>query len=33
MYGLVEGELMWAWDLAAFGNDLQSYLSARLTRA
>ncbi len=33
MYGLVEGELMWAWDLAAFGQDLQSYMSARLTRA
>ncbi|WP_062070303.1 FABP family protein [Demequina sediminicola] len=32
MYGLVEGELMWAWDLAAFGNDLQSYMSARLKR-
>ncbi|MDE0572255.1 FABP family protein [Demequina sp. B12] len=32
MYGLVEGELMWAWDLAAFGHDLQSYMSARLAR-
>ncbi|WP_236683718.1 FABP family protein [Demequina flava] len=32
MYGHVEGELMWAWDLAAFGQELQSYMSARLTR-
>ena len=33
LYGLVSGELMWAWDLAAFGNELQSYASARLSRA
>jgi len=32
MYGHVKGELMWVWDLAAFGNELQSYASARLTR-
>lgn len=32
MYGLVEGKLMWAWDLAAFGHPLQSYASAQLTR-
>lgn len=32
MYGHVKGELMWAWDLAAFGHDLQSYASARLSR-
>ncbi len=32
MYGLVEGDLLWAWDLAAFGEELQSYASARLTR-
>ncbi|WP_062131044.1 FABP family protein [Demequina aestuarii] len=32
MYGNVAGELMWAWDLAAFGQELQSYMSARLTR-
>lgn len=32
MYGLVGGELMWAMDLAAFGHELQSYASARLTR-
>ncbi|MFN3867015.1 MAG: FABP family protein [Demequina sp.] len=32
MYGNVGGALMWAWDLAAFGHDLQSYISAQLTR-
>ena len=32
MYGLVEGSLMWAWDLAAFGKPLQSYASAQLFR-
>lgn len=32
MYGLVEGELMWAMDMAAFGHDLQPYASARLAR-
>ncbi|SEJ09783.1 FABP family protein [Demequina mangrovi] len=32
MYGNVSGELMWAWDLAAFGQELQSYASARLSR-
>lgn len=32
LYGLVRGELMWAHDLAAFGNPLQSYASGRLTR-
>lgn len=32
LYGLVQGELMWTWDLAAFGEPLQSYASARLTR-
>ncbi len=33
LYGLVNGELMWANDLAAFGRPLQSFASARLTRA
>ncbi len=33
MYGLVEGDLLWAWDLAAFGHELASYASARLARA
>jgi hypothetical protein len=32
LYGLVEGDLMWVWELAAFGNPLQSYVSARLVR-
>lgn len=32
LYGLVNGELMWAHDLAAFGHPLQSYASARLSR-
>jgi len=32
LYGLVQGDLMWAWDLAAFGQPLQSYASARLAR-
>ena len=32
LYGLVHGELMWAHDLAAFGQPLQSYSSGRLTR-
>lgn len=32
LYGLVEGQLMWVWELAAFGHPLQSYASAKLTR-
>ena len=32
MYGLVHSELMWATDLAAFGNEMQSYSSGRLQR-
>jgi len=32
LYGLVEGDLLWSWDLAAFGHPLSSYLSARLER-
>jgi len=32
LYGLVRGELMWAWDIAAFGEPLQSYASAQLRR-
>jgi len=32
LYGLVNGELMWAHDLAAFGHPMQSYASARLSR-
>ena len=33
LYGLVEGDLMWAHDLAAFGEPMQPYASARLSRA
>ena len=32
LYGLVQGDLMWAHDLAAFGQPLQPYASARLAR-
>lgn len=32
MYGFVEGQLMWAMDMAATGHPLQSHASARLTR-
>jgi len=32
LYGLVSGELMWTWDIAAFGQPLQSYASARMSR-
>jgi len=32
LYGLVGGELMWTWDIAAFGQLLQSYASAQLRR-
>ena len=29
---LVEGDLMWAFDMAAMGEPLQPHLSARLSR-
>ncbi len=32
LYGLVEGDLLYAYDLAAVGQPLTSYLSARLRR-
>lgn len=32
MYGLVQSDLMWAQDLAAFGHELQTYASGRLSR-
>jgi hypothetical protein len=32
MYGLVGGELLWAWDIAGFGLPLGSYLALRLHR-
>jgi hypothetical protein len=33
MYGLVDGHLLWAWDIAALGHALGSHASARLARA
>jgi hypothetical protein len=30
LYGLVNGDLMWAYDMAAMGNALQSHISAQL---
>jgi hypothetical protein len=33
MYGLVEGDLLWAWDIAGFGEPLGSYMAAHLKRA
>jgi THAP4-like, heme-binding beta-barrel domain len=33
MYGLVEGHLLWAWDIAALGAELGSHASARLAKA
>lgn len=32
VYGLVQRDLMWAMDLAAFGHELQTYASGRLSR-
>nr|WP_255371940.1 FABP family protein [Cellulosimicrobium sp. CUA-896] len=32
LFGLVEGQLLWVWELAAFGEPLQSYASAKLSR-
>ncbi|EKU45514.1 MULTISPECIES: nitrobindin family protein [Brevibacterium] len=32
MYGLVGGELMWAWDMAALGHELATHSSARLKK-
>ncbi|REJ05945.1 FABP family protein [Microbacterium bovistercoris] len=32
MYGLVDGHLLWAWDIAAFGSPLASHASARLAK-
>jgi len=33
LYGLVEGDLLWAFDMAAMGRPLQPHLSATLRRA
>ncbi|WP_437582445.1 FABP family protein [Paramicrobacterium sp. CJ85] len=32
MYGLVDGHLLWAWDIAALGQELRSHASARLAK-
>ncbi|GGH43496.1 FABP family protein [Microbacterium album] len=32
LYGLVEGHLLWAWDIAALGGELGSHASARLAK-
>jgi hypothetical protein len=32
MYGLVDGHLLWAWDIAALGLPLTSHASGRLAR-
>ena len=32
LYGLVDSHLLWAWDIAAFGQELRSHASARLAR-
>lgn len=32
LYGLVEGDLLWAWDMAALGHSLQTHASARLKK-
>jgi hypothetical protein len=32
IYGLVDGALLWAWDIAALGQDLRTHSSGRLDR-
>ena len=32
LYGLVDGHMLWAWDIAALGQDLRTHASARLAR-
>lgn len=32
MYGLVDGHLLWAWDITALGEPLKSHASARLAK-
>jgi hypothetical protein len=32
LYGLVDGHLLWAWDIAALGSELGSHASARLAK-
>jgi len=33
LYGLVDSHLLWAWDIAALGQDLRTHASGRLSRA
>jgi hypothetical protein len=32
MYGLVDGHMLWAWDIAALGTPLRAHASARLAK-
>lgn len=32
IYGLVEGDLLWAWDIAALGQGLRTHSSGRMAR-
>ncbi|MDO9395281.1 MAG: FABP family protein [Herbiconiux sp.] len=32
LYGLVENHMLWAWDIAALGQDLRTHASARLAK-
>ncbi|TFC72519.1 FABP family protein [Cryobacterium sp. TMS1-20-1] len=32
LYGLVDNDLLWAWDIAALGQDLRTHASGRLAR-
>ncbi|WP_265522917.1 FABP family protein [Oerskovia flava] len=32
LFGLVQGQLLWVWELSAFGQPLQSYASAKMDR-
>ncbi|MGO3885837.1 MAG: FABP family protein [Mycetocola sp.] len=32
LYGLVDGHLLWAWDMAALGQELKNHASARLAK-
>jgi hypothetical protein len=33
LYGLVDAHLLWAWDIAALGQDLRTHASGRLAKA
>lgn len=33
LYGLVDNHLLWAWDIAALGQDLRTHASGRLAKA